>query len=519
VTTAVWAVLAALLAAHLDAPATGGLEVRGPQDMTLLGTTPVLPAGCATKTSPGLFSFSCGLPQDAQLTFGRPGWELREVRPAAGVVDLRDNAWVPTPWRLELFPPELAAGARLVWLAGEAVEWSTPTGEGVAGGPRVVPGEVGVVAVVGPNTAGTLLKVPRQPDEEPLPVTLAPGRSLALICREPWTWSVVANCQVVVGKPSPLLQRFGLGWLRPQAHVEREGGLFLVANYGDDALFLAQAPDLPSALGALAGNDGVVEIVFPRPRRLHLTLTDKKTGKPVTDGLIRIVALPHELLLVETTSDTKGRAEVAVGPGRVRVVAEARGFRRGEVELDIDQPTEQANLALKAATVLRGQVWDERGQPVEGALVMAAGQGMSVDGTENLAATGDDGSFEVTAPGAGPWLVWAQAEGARSATTPVHSADAPVSLRLTRDCSMSILPIDNGGNVVPVRRLVFTGLDRTAIRLPDDVEASGAIGVRLSPGRWRAWGEEEKVAGHFEVPSVCEGLLLPVVLTPQVGRP
>ncbi len=508
-----------LLAASLQSPAAGQLEVRGPENLELVATDPVQAQGCAAKIGPGLFRFSCQLPRDAQLTFARPGWEPRVVRASRASLDLRDDAWVPSPWAVRLSPPELAAGARVVWLAEEGVERATPVEDGQVQGPRVIPGHVGVMAVVGPNTAGTFLKVRRPLEEQPLEVTLTEGRSVALVCREPWTWRVVADCRVVVGKPSPLLRGAGLARVRSEAHVEGDGGLFLVAGYGEDAIAFALADELPPFLDDLAEEDGVVEVVFPRAHRLRVTLAASTTGKPVADGTIRIVALPHEVLLVEEKSDARGRVEVAVGAGRVRVVAEARGFRRGEVELDIVEPRENADLALEATTVLRGQVWDERGQPVGGVLVIAAGQDLRVDGTGNLAATGGDGAFEVTAPGAGPWWVWAQADGSTSARVLVHRAEERVSLRLARECSVAILPIDTAGNVYPVQGLTCTGLDRVAIRLPEEGAASGAVRFRLSPGRWRVWAEEEGLSGHLEVPDPCEGVLLPVVLTPRPGQP
>lgn len=515
------ALLFALILWHVEAgrPGTARLEVRGPDDLELVTTAPTLGEGCAVKVAPGLFRFACPLPHDTPLTFARPGWEPRTIQATQGVVDLHDGAWVAAPWPVRLSPLELAAGARLVWLTEEGVARATPTDGGQVSGPRVIPGTVGVLAVVGPNTAGTFIKARRTPDGVPLSVPLRPGRSLAVVCLEPWTWSVVPTCQVAVGKPSSVLRRFGLAGLRGKAHVEGEGGLFLVGDYEEEELVLAQAEELPPALGRLDDNDGVVEVVFPHPHRLRVALSDGKTGTPVTEGTIRIVALPHELLLAETKTDARGRVELAQGRGRVRVVAEARGYRRGEAELDIDQPLERVELALEAATVLRGQVWDEDGQPVGGAVVMAAGQDLHMDGTENVAATGGDGSFEVTAPGAGPWWVWAQAEEATSTKVLIRSAEERLSLRLLRECRVAILPTDSAGNVYPGKRLAFTGLDRAAIRLPEEVEPSGALRVRLSPGRWRAWAEEHKLSGQFAVPSPCEGVLLPVILTPPPGQP
>ena len=506
---------------HVEAgrPGTARLEVRGPDDLQLVTTTPNLGEGCAAKLAPGLFRFACHLPQDAQLIFARPGWETRTVPATQGVVDLDDGAWVPAPWPVRLSPPELAAGARLVWLAEEGVGRATPSEDGQVWGPPVIPGTVGVLAVVGPNTAGAFIQARRAPHEEPLLVPLNPGRSVALVCLEPWTRSVVATCRVAVGKPSSALRRFGLARLRGKALVEGEGGLFLVSDYEEEALLLAQADELPPALGQLDDNDGVVEVLFPLPHRLRVTLSDEKTGTPVADGTIRIVALPHELLLEETKSDPRGRAEVAVGRGRVRVMAEASGFCRGEAVLDIDQPLERVDLALEVATVLRGRVLDEDGQPVGGAMVMAVGEDLHIDGTENVAASGGDGSFEVTAPGAGPWWVWAQAEEASSTKMLIRSAEERPSLRLLRECSVAILPTDSAGNVYPVKHLAFTGLDRAAVRLPEEVEPSGALRVRLSPGRWQAWAEEHKLSGRFAVPSPCEGVLLPVVLAPAAGRP
>lgn len=510
--------LLTLSIAGLGEPAVGELQVRGPHDIELIAAVPDLPEGCAVRTAPGVLRFTCSLPHDARLTFARPGWEPRAVEASQGVLDLHDDKWVPTPWPLRVSPPEAAAGARLVWLADEKVERAIPADDGRVLGPRVKPGTMAIMAVVGPNTAGALLKTQRPADGEVLEVPLAAGRSLALVCREPWSWSVLRNARVVVGKPLKLLRGAGLARVQAQAHVEGEEGLFLVAGYEDEALVVAEANELPPTLGHLAGDDGVIDIVFPPPHRLRVNLSDKKTGKPIADATIRIVALPHEVFLTEAKSDGGGWAEIDVARGRTRVVAEARGFRRAETELDIDQPRERADLVLDAATVLRGNVWDERGQPVSGATVMAAGQDMRVDGTENLAATGLDGAFEVTAPGIGPWLVWAEVPESSSPRTPVQRGQERLDLRLARECRVQILPLDTAGNAYSVRGLVCTGIDRAAIRLPDRVDPGGAIIMRLSPGRWRVWAEEERVSGNLEVPNPCEGLLLPVILSAPGGR-
>lgn len=145
---------------------------------------------------------------------------------------------------------------------------------------------------------------------------------------------------------------------------------------------------------------------------------------------------------------------------------------------------------------------------------MAAGQDMRLVGTENLAPTDPAGWFELTGPGEAPWWVWAQPGGGTSEKALVPSPEAPVQLFLFRECHLRILPLDPAGGFSPVRNLVFLGLDRVAVWLPDGTEPSGGVHERLSPGHWRAVAEAERVQGELEVPDPCEGLELSVVLAP-----
>ncbi len=499
--------------------ASAAVTVRGPEDLELLQVRPALPEGCVTRVSPGLYRFSCPLPENARLTFRRPGWEPREVRLQGEALDLRDGAWEPSPWKIQLSPSELAATSQVVWLEKGAVEWALPDEQGFIQGPRISPKSQGVFAVVGPETAGRLFHGVREPEGEPSSLSLKPGKSTALICREPTRNEILPDCQLVVGEPFTLLGRYGLGTVHKVGSVEGMGGLFLLSNYPEEAVVLAQTRELPPVLLDLKpAETGAVELLLPSAHKLRVGLVRRKTGEGVPEGRVRLVAPLRDLLLLEATTDEEGLAELMVGPGRYRVVAEAKGFRRGEREVTVDQPEETLTIDLEPATLLRGQVRDERGQPVEGALVMAAAQDMHLDSKENLAATEADGSFEVTAAGEGPWWVWAQAAGGISEKVLVASPEVPVQLFLFRECNLLVLPVDTGGAFFPVRRLVFLGLDRVAVRIPDGTEPRGAVRVHLSPGRWRAVGEAERVQGHLEVPDPCEGLELSVVLAP-VSKP
>lgn len=497
--------------------ASAAVTVRGPEDFELLQVRPALPEGCVTRVSPGLYRFSCPLPENARLAFRRPGWEPREVRVSGEALDLRDRGWEPSPWRIQLSPPELAASSQVVWINEGAVAWALTDDQGRVEGPRIPPTSQGVFAVIGPHTAGKLFFGPREPEREPTQLSLNPGKSTALVCREPNQNEILPDCQLVVGEPFTLLGRYGLGTVHKVGRVEGMGGLFLLSNYPDEAVVLAQTRELPPVLLDLKpAETGAVELLLPSAHKLRVELVRRKTGEGVPEGKVRLVAPLRDLLLLEATTGEEGLAELMVGPGRYRVVAEAKGFRRGEREVTVDQPEETLTIDLEPATLLRGQVRDERGQPFAGAMVMAVSQEMRLDGTENLAATGTDGGFEVTAPGAGPWWVWAQAEGVLSEKALVSSPDAPLQLFLFRECLLSVLPVDPSGSFFPVRNLAFLGLDRAAVRLPEATEPSRAVRVRLSPGRWRAVAEAEGAQGYLEVPDACEGLELSVVLAPAL---
>ncbi len=509
-----------LLATHL---ALATVVVHGPAGTRWVGSKPAVSPSCVREVSPHDWEFACAFSGSLQLTFSRDGFEPREVAVSpASVVDLDDGRWLPTPLPVVLKPVERSAGARLYWLDEDELHVALPDDEGRVAGPRIPPGSRFRIVVAGDAIAGVLLDGVREGGEAVPVITLGAGASAVALCREPWAGSLVRACRLQVGRPSPLLRRHGLARLVPTAEVAGGEGLWVVSGELSDTAIQAEAPDLPTLVQPLSPADGVVEVVFPFPRTVAVELYDPDEGRGV-EGRVRLVRMREDIVIVEAATDHRGAAELTLAAGTYRLLAEAPGYRPQELELQVDKPRTHARVPLERGARLGGRVVDEAGQPVAGATVVAAegaaGAGAwRLESPQNLAATGADGTFELTAPGRGPWQVWAYGEGFSSEGVAVADAETRIVVRVARWCSLRVVPVDPHGTPRVVSYLVFLRPSTFAVRMAHEQGEDGAFPVELAPGRWEVLAEAEELQGRLEVPAACAGARLSVLLTGAPAR-
>jgi len=240
----------------------------------------------------------------------------------------------------------------------------------------------------------------------------------------------------------------------------------------------------------------------------------------VVDALVSATA--------EATSDASGRWRAGpLAAGTYRVHARAPGRARGpwqEVVLDGAAAAAEVVVALGRGGRIRGEVVDERGAAVAGALVEADG---GDDGDDALVARADaGGAFELTGVPPGSVEVLARTELRASRVEEVDVADGEAAaVRLV------VEPSEIAGRVLrpdgsPVRGAVVGVHDDPRYGDVTDQEGQFELGA-LPPGRHvvevaedgRAAGSRRTRAGDTEVVIRCQA---PATLTGRVllaGQP
>jgi protocatechuate 3,4-dioxygenase beta subunit len=230
----------------------------------------------------------------------------------------------------------------------------------------------------------------------------------------------------------------------------------------------------------------------------------------------------------EATSDASGRWRAGLlAAGTYRVQARAPGRARGpwnEVVLDGAAPAADVVVALGRGGRIRGEVVDERGAAVAGALCEANG---GDDGDEELVARTDaDGVFELTGVPAGSYEVLARTELRASRVEEIDvEEDEVATVRLV------VEPSEVAGRVLrpdgsPVRGAEVGVRDDPRYGDVTDRDGQFELGA-LPPGRHvvevaedgRAAGSRRTRAGDTEVVIRCQA---PATLTGRVllaGQP
>jgi len=229
----------------------------------------------------------------------------------------------------------------------------------------------------------------------------------------------------------------------------------------------ASAPERPSSPEVVftAGSEPArVDLSFPRPRWLLVTVLEQATDAPVAGASLSASAWPESTegserifvssaAAVDDRTDDEGRARLGpLGPGRLHLTVEAAGFEPWTTQdlrvVDApDGPT--VTVHLRPGGRIAGRVLRPDGRPASGASVTlwtATGPG-SASGTSKR--TDGDGSFAFDDLGDGDRIVIAEieSEGLASERVPVARGTVNVELRLE---SRSILAkvLDDKGRPV-----------------------------------------------------------------------
>ncbi len=507
--------------------ASGGVVSRllAPAPLVLLNDPDVLPAGCAFRSSKRGAELGCRSPVTVELTVAMEGYEARTVTFVAGEgeVDLRDERWQPSPTRLVLAPPEEAAGAVVVWVEDGEVRVAE-SAEGSLLGPRVRPGEMLSLAVVGPHTSAVVVSEPRVPGREPLAVRLRPGRSAAVACREPWTGEVASACEVQLGTVTDLLDQLGGSRLVPRGKVTSLGPLRLLeipeaTAEGTPLRVLAATADGASALEELAGAQALYEMDLEPPLAVRVSVEERGADRTLKGAVVRVSRSLDAgwLVVAEERTDADGVAELVLAPGDYRVRAEAPGHAPAQDELRLTDRDREVTLSLDVAQTVAGVVVDPEGSPLPDTAVMAVTSTFGFESRNNLAQTNGSGRFEVTLPGQGPWTLMAQREGYLGEPLTVNSGVDWVTLVLYPRCDVVLWPLHADGSLVQVERLALL-----RVGLPQVVIAKRALdgGFRaaLVPGMWTVVVEQEGLSGLLEVPETCTGFQTSVFLKSSAGE-
>lgn len=499
----------------LGAAATPPLVVRGPDGFRIEPWPEGWSPACVERLGRNELRVTCPWEPGLSLQVRRAGYEPRRlVLGSQFEVELRDDRWVPLPLKLLLTPLELSASARVFWLEQDELRSNVPDREGVALGPRVPPGSRYLLAVAGPAIRGLWLEGVRETGQEGLAAQLSVGRSLVLVCRHPATGQAIEACRVEVGQPVSLLRRFGLAQLVPERPVEGREGLWLLKEYEADDWASLSAVGLSRQITRIPAGSAHLEVEFPWPQEVEVELVETATGEPPTAANVRFSRKPEGILVEETEVDETGRARVLLAPAPYELFAEAAGYGPVHQSFEVRERNVRLRIEMEKATLSRGSVVDENGSPVEGAVIYSLGSSRRLESLQNLAVSLPDGTFQVTLPGRGPWTVWAAQGDSLSESVLVKPGDQEVTLRLFRECAIQLLPLGPDGSVLALARATLLEPRRFLVRRAETVAPGGPLVARLVPGSWQLVSEETRTSGRFEVPSPCDGLLIPVTISP-----
>lgn len=514
-----------LAAVFFVAASLGATEVRLLADapLSLLAVKPVMPSDCAFSSWEQGARVSCSSWTSLKLTLQKPGFEPRTLVVSGNEqeIDLRDD-WVPLPTRMQLTPPELTAGAVALWREGTDVI-ARPTENGLVEGPRLWGERPVKVLVVGPHLRGSVVTVGPDSRGQFVVVPLLPGRSAAVVCRDPWAGKPVAHCRGELGRPLTNLARMGsaFAWsLKPEGELKALEGLLLLQlpeeSQEKQRWLLLSSEGLGPILRPFPAALTVVEEYLPLATTVRVELQEDD-GKEI-QGDITVAAEVEgvAIRLLRKATDHSGVAEVSLPPGTYLISAEAEGFAPKREGVTVGPRTKKLGFTLERRATVRGNVVSLDGAPVPGATVLCLGEGLRLEGERNLAETSEDGGFSVTAPGRGPWVLAVEKEGFARATRRVVDAKAPLTLVLVPVCEVVVNAVGPNGVALHEPLAAFRD-DQFSVVLGEMLDESGRYLFRLGPGRWMLVAENSGLWGSVNVPQFCTDLQLTVALSP--GRP
>ncbi len=484
---------------------TATVRAKGPADMT---AAVILPAGslpCTRVDDQKEGWLTCPPAVGAQLEFSRPGYEVRRLDPGPPpwptVWDLDDDGWRPTPIRLTLDPPELAAAALVVWLEGEEIVTATADEQGSVSGPRLHPGQRFGLVVVGETVEGAILEGQRTAAEEPVRVALREGRGWVALCRDPWSAVPLAQCTVTAGARPRLMRDRGLARLDGRGRG-RPVGLLHVFDARRTEIVQAQAPGFPPLV--LADPTGpVLELTLPQPRSLRVLLRESGAGRPVM-GRVYLAHRHERITVAEAVSDHRGSIELSVGDGDYELFGEAEGFGGVRQVVTVDKPRVEVRLALRPTAAARGWVVSEDGEPLPGAVVIGSPRQQAEAGNRSHAAAGLLGEFTLPLAGEGPWVVTATFDGFGQVAVTIDHTAAPLTLRLPRRCEVKLQLLAAQGTPLEADTVAAINLSTMEV-VQARRQRDGSFSAHLAPGTWLVVDEAQKASAVVSTPAFCAG--------------
>ncbi|MBN2489274.1 MAG: carboxypeptidase regulatory-like domain-containing protein [Planctomycetes bacterium] len=248
----------------------------------------------------------------------------------------------------------------------------------------------------------------------------------------------------------------------------------------------------PATPAAPAFLDGRVADVAQQPvRGAHVALlAGGEEEAPRVDTLQellhRIVPPPAPLLEATAAEDGTFRL-LAPGPGRYRLVTEARGFARdvlGGIELTAETPGGQLDIVLQPGVELRGRVVTPEGAAVPRAVVLARAEATAADPAVEVAVVADSlGCHDFPSLPAGrEWTLLARAEGhVVAALADVLLPQTHLDLIVSRGQAYRVRVID-AGLLEPLAAQVLVRQGEAPVAA-GETDAQGEFGFRAVPGR------------------------------------
>jgi len=229
-------------------------------------------------------------------------------------------------------------------------------------------------------------------------------------------------------------------------------------------------------------------------------------GKPISGAVVSATAAGaaagsqgHRGGAMQDQSDPDGSFLIdGVDPGTYTVTAAAPGYRNATVPpvtVANESDVPAVDVRMEAGRTVRGRVLDANGNPIPGAMVMAAASGGPPSGRDSMPATSDvNGTFLVTAPADGPIDLTAVAGGFPPARAvgvqPEDGVD--LTLRAPRAGHVRLSVLDAKGAGLAGARVSckavpdYLGADfMTMLNRPLATDAGGATTVSsLAPGAY-----------------------------------
>jgi hypothetical protein len=214
-------------------------------------------------------------------------------------------------------------------------------------------------------------------------------------------------------------------------------------------------------------------------------------GSPPGEGtlydLLRRVVPPPVPALEAASGDDGSFRMPAPGPGRYRLVTEARGFARDVldgIELSAEMPGGSLEIVLAPGTELRGRIVTPEGTAVPGAVVLVRTEATAADPeAEETAVTDSFGRYDFPSLPAGrEWSMLVRAEGhAGGALTGVRLPQTHLDLMVRRGQSYRVRVL-SAGLLEPLSARVLVRQGEVPLAA-GETDEGGEVAFRAHPGR------------------------------------